>query len=288
MSKLRVLTFNLWNGGEYKYASIKYVARLIKFTKCDIAGLQEVASKRDNTRKIIKLLRMWEPDENWNYFKQGIVDKDVEGLHPQSIIFKGKLLDHTKSKSGIKVEIRGKEYWIFNVHLICCPYQPYQLLKIPYDDQPYLDTEQEIINSSIKTRGFQIKNLLKEIKKIKKLNKNIPIFITGDFNEPSFLDWTVKNKNIPMKIEWPSTKLLYENGFTDCYRYIYPDPIKHSGYTWPTKHVKNIKKQHHDRIDFVFVNDKFKKSIKKSIVIEEQIFQKQPSDHKAVLIEFSF
>lgn len=54
--------------------------------------------------------------------------------------------------------------------------------------------------------------------------------MTGDFNEPSFLDWTekqVKHKMAPFIVPWPTSKLLYDAGFRDSYRVKYPDEVLH-------------------------------------------------------------
>ena len=56
-----------------------------------------------------------------------------------------------------------------------------------------------------------MKSLIEEI-----YDKNRAIVITGDFNEPSFLDWTEKKVDlgrVPFAVEWPTSKLLYEIGF---------------------------------------------------------------------------
>lgn len=77
-----------------------------------------------------------------------------------------------------------------------------------------------------------MKSLLELVK-----SRNRAIIITGDFNEPSFLDWTenkVDNGMVPFAVEWPTSKLLYEVGFKDSFRVKYPDEVENPGMTWYT------------------------------------------------------
>lgn len=63
------------------------------------------------------------------------------------------------------------------------------------------------------------------------------VFIGGDFNEPSHLDWTEATKDSAdhrgVVIPWTVSTLLEEAGFADAYRVMYPDPVKNPGYTYP-------------------------------------------------------
>lgn len=72
-----------------------------------------------------------------------------------------------------------------------------------------------MINAASEFRAFpfldKVKSLMEEVN-----DKNRAIVITGDFNEPSFLDWTEKQVDlgrVPFAVEWPTSKLLYEIGF---------------------------------------------------------------------------
>lgn len=65
-----------------------------------------------------------------------------------------------------------------------------------------------------------------------------PVILIGDFNEPSYLDWTIGTKNMydhhNTVINWPITKDLLDNGFIDAFRAYYPDEVTHPGMTWPS------------------------------------------------------
>ncbi|CAB9500326.1 Endonuclease Exonuclease phosphatase [Seminavis robusta] len=93
------------------------------------------------------------------------------------------------------------------------------------------------------------------------------VIVMGDFNEPSALDWTKATAQTVdhngLVYEWDSTRLLLENGYVDSYRELYPNPVTHPGYTWPSAaqgngatHKKKTDwaklSDERDRIDFIF------------------------------------
>jgi len=304
VQSLKVLSVNLWHGGEMSGLPLDATAQLIRQSGAHFIGMQEVASKpidndsyhlRElNTRKIAALL-----GPEWNYFDQGILTPwlQLTHRHPQSFIFKGIMQAQTPMKWGIRVVYNERPYWIFNAHFAYMPYQPYQLLKIPYEKAPFLDTEEEAIESAKKSRGAQVAEMLREIEDVRKENPAIPIFITGDFNEPSHLDWTAETAQIrrhPIKVEWPTTKAISDAGFVDCFRAIRPDVIAELGFTWSIKTTETDPQDHHDRLDFVFIHQQYCHCLKNVQIIGEKkeradvIITPYPTDHRAVLAEFQF
>lgn len=63
-----------------------------------------------------------------------------------------------------------------------------------------------------------------------------PVFLGGDFNTLSNLDWTSQFANAPghggLTLEWPATKLFDDAGFVDTYRWASPDAGRFPGRTW--------------------------------------------------------
>lgn len=73
-----------------------------------------------------------------------------------------------------------------------------------------------------------------------------PVFVLGDFNEPSQLDWTTSYATTgpdrwvgnpfptPLRpaIEWAGSKVLIAAGLKDAYREVFPDPVVKPGNTW--------------------------------------------------------
>ena len=118
--------------------------------------------------------------------------------------------------------------------------------------------------------------------------------MVGDFNEPSHLDWTERAASAarhPIKVEYPNSLAMIKAGFTDAYRTIYPDEMKHPGYTWSSFYKFDDPTTHHDRIDFVYFKGKGIKLNEVKIVGENQkdadiVISPYPSDHRAVVADF--
>jgi len=267
---IAIMSFNIWRDGKAGKQPLSQTAEVIKKAKVDVVGLQE--AKAGTVKKLAEML-------GW--------------YHSGTILSRLKILD-SNIRSGVKVQLSsGQEAFVFNVHLSHAPYQPYQLLNIPYGKYPFIKTEKEAIAFAKKARGWQVEALLKTIKD--STAKNSPIFITGDFNEPSHLDWTeaaAKKGVHPIKVVYPNSLSLTQAGFNDAYRTVYSDEIKKPGYTWtPLTKVDNPK-DHHDRIDFVYFRGGTVQIKSAEIVGENKqnadiVVSPYPSDHRAVVARFS-
>jgi len=112
-----------------------------------------------------------------------------------------------------------------------------------------------------------------------------PVFLTGDFNEPSSLDYakrTVGSRDwIDQPVPWPVSKALFEIGFRDTYREEHPNPVKEPGITHRSG----------ERIDYVYAGGP-SKTLDSEIVGEKGgqdvsiEFSPWTSDHRAVLSTF--
>ena len=264
---------------------LSQTAKVIQFAKADIVGIQETRSPRGDTlQDLAKLL-------GWNH--------DMESC----IVTRYEIVEHFKGgkdyKGGIKVKIASNKHaYVFNLHLPSHPYQPYQLLGIRpkwhkhTNNITFIKTEAETIDWAQKARGKDVAKLLKQIKGLP--DKDAPIFVVGDFNEPSHLDWTeaaAKAGRHPIKVAYPTSTEMTKAGFSDSYRTIYPDEMKHPGYTWSSFYKFDDPTTHHDRIDFVYFKGKGIKLNEVKIVGENQkdadiVISPYPSDHRAVVADF--
>jgi endonuclease/exonuclease/phosphatase family metal-dependent hydrolase len=280
---IRVMSFNLWHGGDAGKQPLEQTIGVIEQSRADIVGLQETGGlapegeqRPDRAAAIAERL-------DWHYVDQG----DRTG-----IISRFPIIATTPRKWGVKLELpSGQQLYVFNAHLSHAPYQPYQLLDIPYEGAPFLRTAEQAVRAARDARGAQVERLLGEVNAV--ASEGLPMFITGDFNEPSHRDWTtaVANANqCPLCVEWPTTKAVEEAGFVDAYRTVYPHPVERPGRTWtPTTHVTDPKDRH-DRIDFVFVQStaaqvKSAKLVGESRVFADIVVVPYPSDHRAVVAE---
>ena len=280
---VRVMSFNLWHGGDAGKQPLDQTVEVIKAAKADIVGLQETAGiapagqpRPDRAAQIAEKL-------GWHYVDQGA---------RTGIISRFKIVETTPRKWGAKIEMPGGGHgYLFNAHLMYTPYQPYQLLSIPYNNAPFLKTADEAIAAAKKARGQEVARLLAEVKEVVK--EGGPMFITGDFNEPSHLDWTedaAKAELCPLAVEWPSTKAIVDARFLDAYRSTYPDPVDNPGRTWTPITKLDDPKDRHDRIDFVFVGGaariRLAQSVGEAKDTADIAVSPDPSDHRAVVGEF--
>ena len=265
------MTFNIWHNGKAGKQPLSQTAQVIKMANADIVGLQEAYP--DTVKALADMLGL-----GWH--------------HSGSILSRFMIIE--KRDKGIKIRLNAEqEAFVFNNHFAHAPYQPYQLLGIPYGRGKFIKTEKEAIAEANKARGHQVADLLKEINAIP--DKELPVFVTGDFNEPSHLDWTAKaaaTGRHPTKVSYPATRSLTEAGLIDAYRAVHPDEVKFPGYTWTPTTKLTDPKDHHDRIDFVFFRGKSVKVESAQIVGESHnnadiVVTAYPSDHRAVVSGFT-
>lgn len=145
------------------------------------------------------------------------------------------------------------------------------------------------------------------------------VFIGGDFNEPSHLDWTETTKDSAdhrgVVIPWTVSTMLTQTGYKDTYREMYPDPVKNPGYTYPADSKETEVSRltwtpdadERERIDFIYYYpqkglkllqaDVFgpRGSIRNSMRVRENtedVFIEPlgvwPTDHKGVLVRFRY
>lgn len=280
-SSVKVMSYNIYRGGTMRRQPLSQTAKVIQEAKADIVGVQETRSPSGvNAEKLAQLL-------GWNHY-----------VNPRNRVILTRYEIVEEKRDGIKVKLpSGQEAYIFNLHLPSNPYQPYQLLSIKpkwhkHWDTPFIKTEAEAIASARKARGGEISALLNQIRSLP--DKETPVFVVGDFNEPSHLDWTEKaaqSGRHPMKVEYPNSKEMAKAGFTDAYRTVYPDEMKNPGFTWSPMYKTDDPTTHHDRIDFVYFKGKGVKVNGAKIVGESKenadiVVTPYPSDHRAVLATF--
>lgn len=259
--------------------SIEKTAEVIVESGADIVGIQEATRKNSNTAVSIAEQLGWYSHVTNN---------------STTIISRFPITEVSASGKGVKIQTKEKQFvWMFNVHLMYCPYEPYQLNGIEYCGGPILSTASEAVESAWNTRGEEVTLVIHEIKKAQK--DNFPIFLTGDFNEPSCLDWTEKAAKAgicKMRIEWPATKnFLTEAEMKDSYRVLYPDEVKSPGHTWTTLPETEKYTEVLDRIDFVLYWGATTSVNRSQIIGESKTFcdmaiENYPSDHRAIMSSF--
>ena len=279
VTELRVMTFNMWLGGSGGGLPLERSADVIRSARADVVGVQETSlfppgHHPDSARAVAEIL-------GWNYVEQG---------GNRGILSRYEIAEQTPERWGARIETPGGPgVWLFNAHFAHAPYQPYQLLGIPYADAPFLTTAAEVIMSAQIARSGQVAAMIAEIEAVS--TPDAVVFVTGDFNEPSSLDWTDEVANTgrcPVAVQWPTTGAMFTAGFSDTYRLCHPSPVRSPGCTWSTRTCADDPGDHHDRIDFVMVRGKGV-TVTTSEVVGEQpgpadiVVSPYPSDHRAVV-----
>ena len=278
---IRVMSFNIWVGGEAGKQPLEQTMQVIRASNADIIGLQETGgherenkARPDNGKKLAEMM-------GWNYFDQG---------ERTGVLTRFAIITNTPNKWGVLVRVaEGIEVWMFNAHLMHAPYQPYQLLNIPYANAPFIKTAEQAVSEARKARGGQVERMLAELKPA--LASGKPVFLTGDFNEPSHQDWTqraVAAGKCPLAVEYPTTLAVTAAGMKDAFRNLFPDEVAHFRTTWTPITSPDDPKDRHDRIDFVFYGGRGVAVKNCEIVGEDPKFadivvRPYPSDHRGVV-----
>lgn len=128
----------------------------------------------------------------------------------------------------------------------------------------------------------------------------IPIFLVGDFNAPSHLDWTEAvvglRPHVTLAMDWPVSRAVEAAGFRDTWREIHPDPVAEPGLTWwadrpPTGGYEPGPYTPNDRIDYIYASGP---SVTGDSALVGEPGQPDvaialtpwPSDHRAVVASF--
>ncbi|NAZ37998.1 endonuclease/exonuclease/phosphatase family protein [Rubellimicrobium sp. CFH 75288] len=294
---LRVLSLNIWGAGLNEGAGIEDTVAVLRAAEADLVGLQEVRAESDPClaescppagpsvgaalAEALGLFYHEQTEENPALWAGGILSRwPVAAVAPHDL--------------GVAVDLPdGRRVWLFNIHLDDEPYGPYQLLGIPYGPSPFTDDPAVAIATAEATRGPAL-DLLEE--SLRAAEGAAAVFVTGDFNEPSDLDWTPEAAEAglhPVAVDWPASRRMRAMGFTDAYRAVHPDPVARPAFTWTARGSEDDPEDHHDRIDFVYARGEGLRVEDAWIMGEtgprtDLAVDPWPSDHRGVLAELRF
>jgi endonuclease/exonuclease/phosphatase family metal-dependent hydrolase len=202
------------------------LAHIIVASGADVVGVQEAER---NTRKLAQLVGGWYASPRAH------------------VISRFPILDQPHSRGNyVYIEpTPGRVVAMANTHLPSTPYGPYKAQK-GWSRHQVLELE----------RTLRLPVIKKTIAALKPLAaKGIPVVLTGDFNSPSYLDWTPAAARhrplVPYSVAWPASKALANAGFVDSYREVHPSPVARPGFTWSPGGPETRKHEFPDRIDWV-------------------------------------
>jgi hypothetical protein len=146
----------------------------------------------------------------------------------------------------IYVELKpGRVVAMENAHLPSDPYGPY-LVRDGGSPRALAELE-------LSTRMPAVEDEIAALPGL--ASRRIPVFLTGDFNSPSHLDWTPAVASVRPEVVypfvWPVSKALADAGFLDSYRQVHADPVAVPGFTWTPGGLESVPNDVFDRIDWV-------------------------------------
>jgi endonuclease/exonuclease/phosphatase family metal-dependent hydrolase len=270
---LRVMTFNIWLGGDQ--VNFAKVIEAIRAADADVVFLQE---PNGNTAAIAAAL-------GWtNVIPSRHMLARVPLFAPPAATMAADGNDLNLAYAEV---VPGGFVALANLHLPSDPYGPYLLR----DGKPV----EEVLKNESDTRLAAVTPYIAPLSALAK--GGTPVIVAGDFNSPSPLDWTPaaaqRWSQAKAPIVWPAAQALLDAGFADAYRSVHPDPAAKPGITWtygyPYPHIEANEAQ--DRIDLMFSAGPAK-AVKSEVLGDPRMpdtdiaVSPWPSDHRAVVSTF--
>ena len=278
---LKVMSQNIFYGGDDLVAAtdtwcpvadgcpenLLRIEKVIRLSGADVVGLQEAER---NTDVIAKALGWYSSARDHVISRFPIVDPpDGDGVY-------------------VFVEPSpGRVVAVANVHMPSDPYGPFAVRDGA--------TRAEVLELERTVRLPAIQTQLKVLPAL--AAQGIPVFLTGDFNSPSYLDWTaavakVRTADVKYPVVWPVSKALADAGLRDSYRDVHPDPVAVPGFTWTPGSPEADPHEVFDRIDWVLHAGPVR-TLASTVVGEVGgadvgiAYSPWPSDHRGVVSTFS-
>jgi exonuclease III len=270
--RLKVMTFNIREGGVH--GQFSKVVEAITAAGADVVGLQEPFGR---TRKLARALGWYAAPRLHTISRFPILQP--AGSHG----FWGWLL-----------VAPGKVVTIANIHN---PSYPYSVNMMRLGTA----TKAEILQIERHVRIRWMQPFLDSL--APQLAAGDPVFFTGDFNAPSWRDWTPRVVNAlgwqpttlryrapRFSIRWPTSVVMEKAGFRDSFREVHPDAVKTPGFTWTSGHPGISPWDVFDRIDFVWAAGS-SRTLSSRVVGDDDpmsdiVVEPWPSDHRAIVSTF--
>jgi endonuclease/exonuclease/phosphatase family metal-dependent hydrolase len=267
---LKVMEFNIEYGGtQIDFAK---VVEAVKAAGPDVVGLEEAET---NTGRLARAL-------GWKYSSNGM-----------QLLSKYPIIEASGAEGlYVLVQVRpGACVAVSNVHLPSENYGPH-LIRLGMPVEKVVANEEKVRLPSIQRQLDVLPPLA---------DRGIPVFLMGDFNAPSHLDYTAAvvgtRDYVRYVVDWPVSKAVEAAGFRDSWREVNPDPLQSLGLTWWAGRPKVDgwnpgPGSPQDRIDFIYAAGPAR-AVAAQLAGEkggpEVSFPVKPwpSDHRAVVATFA-
>ncbi|MEM9337453.1 MAG: endonuclease/exonuclease/phosphatase family protein [Bacteroidota bacterium] len=217
-NELKVMTYN-----RLFTASTASAVNVVQSSGADIIGMQESFGVGQSVANAL------------GFYYEGSGSESIISRYPIT----------STSESGVTITLpSGLEVYVFNAHLTSFPYQPYDIR------DGDITSESQAISEANGTRSSEMRAIVNAIENTVPIGA--PVFFTGDFNEPSHLDWTQRAADRGIhaaKVSWPTSQQATNIGMIDSWRFLYPDEVARPGNTWTPNISAN---EVYDRIDIIY------------------------------------
>lgn len=261
VTNFKMMAFNIWNGGRGtgEQVGVERIIDIIKGSDADVVGMIET-------------------------YGSGALIADALGyyfyLHGSNLAIFSRYpivetYDYFRSYncSAATLQVsRTQQIHYFNIWLHYLPATNEQIKTgVSAEDIEKLEWT---------TRARELKSILSESDSL--INSGLPVFVSGDFNIDSHLDWTegAKESHSGYVINWPTSKQMYAAGFIDSYRKKYPDPVAYPCKTWSPMWKDELQY----RIDFIYYKGVGVDVIDSRMIDKHPV--RFPSDHAAMISTF--
>ncbi len=237
--RLSVMSLNIFYGGDdFDLRSrdwcpvadgcpggLRKLARIIRASGADVVGVQEAER---NTAALARLLG-WHADPRAHVISRFPLLRPAGGQGLYTFV----------------EPVPGRIVAVANTHLPSSPYGPYKVQRGK--------SRATVLALERRLRVPALAHVLRALPRL--VARGVPVFLTGDFNSPSHLDWTpavaAARADVPYPVRWPASATLADAGFVDSYRSVHSDPVADPGFTWTPGGPEARKHDVFDRIDWV-------------------------------------
>ncbi|AMV40124.1 endonuclease/exonuclease/phosphatase family protein [Planctomyces sp. SH-PL62] len=268
---VRVLTWNIWRGGdramdeqapEAKLAKQRRVAEVIRASRADVVAMVETYGSGEAIARELGF-HFHPRGTNVSILSRWPIRRDLSVYKPFHCV--GALIE---PPGGPPIAVYS--VWVHYVDDVWTDPRSRDgrsAEKLVADDGPSRVEEVRAIldGAAAETAG----------------TPGLPVIVAGDFNSNSHLDYTeLARDQYGLVVPWPVTRAVAEAGYRDAYRVCNPVVDRGKDRTWSPRFPEQIQ----DRIDFVFWKGDAIFPLSATRIDEAPGVW--PSDHAAVLVEF--
>lgn len=274
----KVLSLNTWQQGTSVEGGYEALVKIIIASDADVIMLSEIRNYNNTifTDQMVQSLKDYGMQfYSFNSGKSPVVLSKFPINATPSINSTSLAKCIIQLNTNIKVALYAAH--LDYTHYACYLPRGYDGITWKKLESPVLEVDKILKQNKASQRDEAIEVFIEDALN-EKAQENL-VFLAGDFNEPSHLDWGQASKNKfdhnGTVVPWNNSITLKENGFVDSYREKYPDPVDYPGLTWPanndqaelSKLAWTPEADDRDRIDFIYYQQNSKISLKDILIV---------------------